>query len=103
MPTAIEAYQVPGATRSRGVWVTAWKRLKNDHVGAVSLWIVAVFIVMILLSSLGLLAGDPVCLHRAAYWYALGVLERGPEPQPPAAGDPAPRADTLALPAALAA
>jgi peptide/nickel transport system permease protein len=58
MSTAIEAYQVPGATRSRGVWVTAWKRLKNDHVGMVSLVIVAVFIVMILLSSLGLLAGD---------------------------------------------
>ena len=58
MSTAVEAYQVPGATRSRGVWVTAWKRLKNDRVGMVSLVIVAVFIVMILLSSLGLLAGD---------------------------------------------
>jgi len=57
MSTAIEAY-LPGATRSRGVWVTAWKRLKNDRVGMVSLVIVAVFIVMILLSSLGLLAGD---------------------------------------------
>ncbi len=58
MTTAVEAYQIPGATRSRGVWVTAWKRLKNDRVGMVSLAIVAVFIVMILLSALGLLAGD---------------------------------------------
>jgi hypothetical protein len=50
-----------------------------------------------------MLGGDPVYLHRAAYWYAVGVLERDPEPEPPASGDPAPRADTLALPAALAA
>jgi hypothetical protein len=47
--------------------------------------------------------GDPVCLHRAAYWYAVGMLELDPEPQPPASGDPAPRADTLAMTAALAA
>src|SRR3954447_22581812 len=26
-------------------------------------------------------AGDPVCLHRAAYWYAQGVLEQDPEPR----------------------
>lgn len=58
MTTAVEAYQVPVTTRSRGVWVTAWKRLRNDRVGMVSLAIVAVFIVMILLSSLGLLARD---------------------------------------------
>src|SRR5829696_6149144 len=29
-----------------------------------------------------MLGGDPVCLHRAAFWYAQGVLE--PEPEPPA-------------------
>ena len=28
--------------------------------------------------------GDPVCLHRAAYWYVQGGLEREPEPEPPA-------------------
>ena len=33
MTTAVEAYQVPVTTRSRGVWVTAWKRLRNDRVG----------------------------------------------------------------------
>jgi len=27
-----------------------------------------------------MLGGDPVCLHRAAYWYALGELEQDPEP-----------------------
>jgi hypothetical protein len=30
-----------------------------------------------------MLGGDPVCLHRAAYWYAPGVvLELDPEPEP---------------------
>jgi hypothetical protein len=35
-----------------------------------------------------MLAGDPVCLHRAAYWYAQGVLELDPEPEPPASAAP---------------
>ena len=26
-----------------------------------------------------MLGGDPVCLHRAAYWFAQGVLELDPE------------------------
>jgi hypothetical protein len=30
------------------------------------------------------LGGDPVCLHRAAYWYAVGLLELDPEPSAPA-------------------
>ena len=50
-----------------------------------------------------MLGGDPVCLHRAAYWFAVGVLERDPEPESPALRDPAPRADTEQLTAALAA
>ena len=29
-----------------------------------------------------MLGGDPVCLHRAAYWYAVGLLELEPEPEP---------------------
>src|SRR5215204_2204550 len=36
-----------------------------------------------------MLGGDPVCLHRAAYWYAVGVLELDPEPEPPASVAPA--------------
>ena len=32
-----------------------------------------------------MLGGDPVCLHRAAYWYAVGVLEPVPDPPAPAA------------------
>jgi hypothetical protein len=33
-----------------------------------------------------MLGGDPVCLHRAAYWYAVGALELDPEPEPPGFG-----------------
>jgi hypothetical protein len=35
-----------------------------------------------------MLGGDPVCLHRAAYWYARGVLGLDPEPEPPASAAP---------------
>lgn len=29
-----------------------------------------------------MLGSDPVCQHRAAYWYAVGALDRDPEPEP---------------------
>jgi peptide/nickel transport system permease protein len=45
-------------TVSPGLWALAWTRLKSDHVGMVSLAIVAAFIVMMVLSALGLIAGD---------------------------------------------
>ena len=48
----------PEPTRSRGVWVTAWRRLKNDRVGVVSLVIVVAFALLVLLSFLGIVAGD---------------------------------------------
>ena len=35
-----------------------------------------------------MLGGDPICLHRAAYSYARGVLELDPEPEPPASAAP---------------
>src|SRR5919112_1448623 len=35
-----------------------------------------------------MLGGDPVCLHRAAYWYAQGVLEPDPDPEQPALAAP---------------
>ena len=43
---------------SPGLWVLAWRRLKSDHVGMVSLAIVAAFLVMMILSGTGLVAGD---------------------------------------------
>ena len=45
-------------TVSPGLWALAWKRLKSDHVGMVSLAIVVVFILMMLASGMGLIARD---------------------------------------------
>ena len=41
-------------TVSPGLWALAWKRLQSDHVGMVSLAIVAAFIVLMILSGVGL-------------------------------------------------
>src|SRR6476661_8729968 len=43
---------------SPGLWTLAWRRLRSDHVGMVSLAIVALFIVMMILSGTGLIARD---------------------------------------------
>ena len=45
-------------TVSPGLWTLAWRRLKSDHVGMVSLAIVLAFIVMMVLSGTGLIARD---------------------------------------------
>jgi peptide/nickel transport system permease protein len=44
--------------RSPGVWMQAWKRLRNDRVGYVSLWIVAAFLVLVLLAQAGVVGAD---------------------------------------------
>ena len=45
-------------TVSPGLWTLAWRRLRSDRVGMVSLVIVALFIVMMILSGAGLIASD---------------------------------------------
>ena len=45
-------------TVSPGLWTLAWRRLRSDRVGRVSLVIVALFIVMMILSGAGLIASD---------------------------------------------
>src|SRR5207253_1313200 len=45
-------------TVSPGLWTLAWRRLKTDYAGMVSLAIVAVFVVMMILSGFGLIVGD---------------------------------------------
>jgi oligopeptide transport system permease protein len=47
------AVQVP---RSEGVWHAAWKRFKTNRVGMISACIVAAFLLLILLSGIGLVA-----------------------------------------------
>jgi len=59
MNTAVmSADEVGGAAdqRSEGVWHAAWRRFKSDRVGLVSLIVVLAFLVLILLSALGLVA-----------------------------------------------
>jgi oligopeptide transport system permease protein len=58
MNSTAEAYRVAEPQRSRGVWATAWRRLKTDRVGMVSLVVVVAFLLLILLSFLGVVAGD---------------------------------------------
>lgn len=42
--------------KSPGVWVQAWRRLKNDRVGMVALFVTLFFIVLMLLAQMGLVA-----------------------------------------------
>ncbi|MEO6410173.1 MAG: ABC transporter permease, partial [Burkholderiaceae bacterium] len=46
------------ALRSRGVWAAAATRFRSDRVGVVSLVIVAIFLLLVLASALGLVAKD---------------------------------------------
>ena len=50
-------YDVPHVV-SPGLWALAWKRLRADRVGMVSLAIVVAFLVMMVLSASGLIAKD---------------------------------------------
>jgi len=45
-------------TVSPGLWALAWKRLKSDNVGMVSLVIVAAFLALMIASGTGFIAGD---------------------------------------------
>jgi len=65
-------------SRSEGVWAAAWRRFKGDRVGMTSLVVVAGFVLLMLLSALGLVAGD---------WQS----ERGVPNAPPTFLGPAPK------------
>jgi peptide/nickel transport system permease protein len=43
---------------SPGLWTLAWRRLRRDHVGMVSLAIVAAFVLMMIASGVGLIAKE---------------------------------------------
>ncbi len=43
---------------SDGIWQAAWKRLRRDRIGMLSLGVVLAFGMLVLLASLGLVAGD---------------------------------------------
>ena len=58
MPPARPAPREIPHSVSPGLWALAWKRLKSDHVGMVSLAIVVAFFVLMILSAAGLVAKD---------------------------------------------
>ncbi|HEV7915528.1 MAG TPA: ABC transporter permease, partial [Albitalea sp.] len=70
--------------RSEGVWHAAWRRLRSDRVGMVSLAIVLLFVVLIVLSSAGLIARQ---------WQK----EVGVPSAPPSFVGPAPKSETAAI------
>ncbi|MEZ0306427.1 MAG: ABC transporter permease, partial [Ramlibacter sp.] len=53
VPVAPIAVALP---KSPNVWAQAWKRLRGDRVGMVSLWIVGAFLLLVVLAQVGLLA-----------------------------------------------
>jgi len=56
--SAVLAEAAVWAPASEGVWRAAWRRLRSDRVGMFCLAVVAAFAAMIVLSALGLLAGN---------------------------------------------
>jgi len=46
------------ASRSPGLWVMAWRKLREDRVGMVSMAVVAAFLGLVALAQLGLIASD---------------------------------------------
>src|SRR6478735_5480687 len=58
LPRAADGTREIPHTVSPGLWTLAWRRLRNDRIGMVSLYLVAAFIVLILLSATGLIAKD---------------------------------------------
>ena len=57
MMAATMTHEIPHAV-SPGLWALAWKRLKSDTVGVVSLAIVVAFLLLVLLSGTRLIAAD---------------------------------------------
>jgi len=54
-PVVFPSREIPH-TVSPGLWTLAWRRLRSDHVAIISLVIVAMFLLMVVLSGVGLLA-----------------------------------------------
>ena len=58
LPRAADGRREIPHTVSPGLWTLAWRRLRADRVGMVSLAIVAAFLAMMILSATGLIAKD---------------------------------------------
>jgi ABC-type dipeptide/oligopeptide/nickel transport system permease subunit len=103
MPTALELQTSPG------LWTLAWRRLRADRVAMASLAVVLLFLLSVLLSATGLVAGDwedEVAVNYAPPTFigpdpALAALAQPQRQTPPNAFDPL-AADIVTLKAQLA-
>ena len=92
-PVAAAPREIPHAV-SPGLWTLAWRRLKTDSVAMISLAIVAAFILLMIVSGLGLVAKDwakEVGINYAPpSWITLGATETPTAvPLPQGAAEPA--------------
>jgi peptide/nickel transport system permease protein len=86
MSAVLSTAQAVPVVKSDGVWVAAWKRLRADRVGLVSMAVVLAFIVLIGLTGNGLVA--------KGWQNEVGVANA-----PPTLMGPAPKVESSALPA----
>jgi peptide/nickel transport system permease protein len=90
-PSAAPPREIPHAV-SPGLWTLAWRRLKTDSVAMVSLAIVAAFILLMIVSGLGLVAKDwakEVGINYAPpSWITLGATDAPPPALPGGAAEP---------------
>ena len=85
MTAAIASPQMTSSmNRGKSVWAAAASRFKTDRVGLVSLVIVALFLLLVLASSVGLVAKD---------WQ----VERGVPDAPPTFMGPAPKTESVSV------
>ena len=90
-PSAAPPREIPHAV-SPGLWTLAWRRLKTDSVAMVSLAIVAAFILLMIVSGLGLVAKDwakEVGINYAPpSWITLGATDAPPPALPGGVAEP---------------
>lgn len=86
---AVGAVPTAAPVRSEGVWHAAWRRFKGDKVGLVAMVVVALFLVLIALSAVGLVA--------RGWQNEVGVPNAPPTAMGARAADPnQPQAESLA-------
>ena len=90
-PSAAPPREIPHAV-SPGLWTLAWRRLKTDSVAMVALAIVAAFILLMIVSGLGLVAKDwakEVGINYAPpSWITLGATDAPPPALPGGVAEP---------------
>ena len=106
LPRAADGRREIPHTVSPGLWTLAWRRLRADRVGMVSLAIVLAFVVLMVLSATGLVAKDwarEVGVNYAPPSFLGADVEAGapavpaaPEAAPPGAEIPSSIVDPLA-------